>query len=163
MRKTIYFLAITSFLFILLVVGKISFAWECVGPNDNNCLQCHIRNDIHTYHFETVLISDCTECHCGEPGTSSCDWGGLTHEPVENFCCTTCHDECFKVNDHTYRPPPDDFDCGLCHFSPGTPGNCLPDIDLDDFPDDADNCPVFYNPGQEDVGDGDGVGDACDN
>ena len=26
-----------------------------------------------------------------------------------------------------------------------------------------DNCPDDYNPNQEDVGDGDGVGDICDN
>ena len=26
-----------------------------------------------------------------------------------------------------------------------------------------DNCPIDYNPNQEDIGDGDGVGDACDN
>ena len=37
------------------------------------------------------------------------------------------------------------------------------DADLDLIEDTADNCPAHANPGQEDVGDGDGVGDACDN
>lgn len=36
------------------------------------------------------------------------------------------------------------------------------DTDGDGVPDDADNCPLTFNPGQEDL-DGDGVGDACDN
>jgi hypothetical protein len=37
-----------------------------------------------------------------------------------------------------------------------------PDPDLDGLTNSQDNCPVAYNPGQEDA-DGDGVGDLCDN
>ena len=37
----------------------------------------------------------------------------------------------------------------------------ISDSDGDGVPDDVDNCPDTYNPGQED-GDGDGVGDVCD-
>ena len=39
----------------------------------------------------------------------------------------------------------------------------IADADLDLIADTADNCPFIPNPLQEDVGDGDGVGDACDN
>ena len=36
------------------------------------------------------------------------------------------------------------------------------DLDSDEVPNDMDNCPVAYNPDQED-GDGDDIGDVCDN
>jgi len=39
---------------------------------------------------------------------------------------------------------------------------CNLDIDSDGIGNDSDNCPVIYNPGQED-GDGDDIGDFCDN
>ena len=48
--------------------------------------------------------------------------------------------------------------------------NCT-DVDNDGYGDPGfpsntcslDNCPIDYNPNQEDIGDGDGAGDACDN
>jgi len=40
--------------------------------------------------------------------------------------------------------------------------DCGADTDLDGFGASCDNCPLVYNPGQQDA-DGDGMGDACDN
>ncbi len=42
-----------------------------------------------------------------------------------------------------------------------TKATIISDLDGDGVPDDQDNCPETYNPGQEET-DGDGVGDACD-
>lgn len=44
-----------------------------------------------------------------------------------------------------------------------TAPQCVADRDCDGKLDHEDNCPDHYNPGQEDLGDGDGIGDACDN
>jgi len=56
------------------------------------------------------------------------------------------------------QPPLGEF-LGLDPRSDGL----VADADLDLIEDTADNCPAHANPGQEDAGDGDGVGDACDN
>ena len=53
---------------------------------------------------------------------------------------------------------------GEAYNTPGAPNAVYvpsADSDGDGVPDDQDNCPDVYNPGQEDA-DGDGVGDACD-
>ena len=63
------------------------------------------------------------------------------------------------MNEHTWRDD-NDYDCGSCHFPPEPPGDCLSDMDLDDVPDDNDNCPEAPNPNQEDANE-DGIGDAC--
>ena len=57
-------------------------------------------------------------------------------------------------------------ECGMCNGNGpqlyyDCNGNCLSDIDVDDVCDELDNCPENYNPNQED-GNIDGVGDACD-
>jgi len=135
MRKAGYFLTSISFLIIILAVGKTSFAWECVGPADQNCLQCHAEaggetSGANTFpngylhqnppmHKALLDISLCLICHCGE--------GSYCHGNVETHCCTSCHeecpghDECLEVNIHTNE---NSYDCGQCHFPPEEPGDC---------------------------------------
>ena len=164
-------MTLVSLFIFPFAVATTSFAFECVGEEYNNCLQCHAgpggqtpgpvpypHGYLHQNPLEHKELYDshsCLTCHCGDPVTSPCV--GIPYEPVETQCCTSCHD-CFNVNEHTWRD--NGYDCGSCHFPPGPPGDCLSDMDIDDVPDDNDNCPEAFNPNQEDAN-GDGIGDAC--
>ena len=127
MLKTGYFLMFISVFAVLLTLQTSSFAFQCVGPGDNNCLQCHVQGDIHNFHIGRFGDESCTFCHCG----SECEL--LYIAPVDTHCCTTCHDQCFKVNEHTLA---DRIDCTVCH-------NTTP-IGLDD------DCDGICNPEQSD-------------
>jgi len=63
-------------------------------------------------------------------------------------------------NDGICDPGETDPFCSGSDICPYDPDN---DIDEDTICGDIDNCPDASNPNQEDVGDGDGVGDICDN
>ena len=111
MKKKMHLISITI-AFFLLTSGSALHAFECVGPDTANCLQCHVGGDIHTFHLgDIVPLDNCTACHCGQPGVSACDDQGLTHEPVEALCCIACHDKPYEVRSHISRGG----DCLSCH------------------------------------------------
>ena len=143
MRKVDYFSILILFLLMVLVAGKTSFSWQCVGPAYNNCLQCHAGEGggtsgsnpqtygyLHEFH-EGIEGIACGDCHCGEGGTSPCTPSFI---PVDTHCCTTCHDGCVEVDDHTSNLW---YDCASCHD--------LFDADADGFSDCLDNCPQHPN------------------
>ena len=112
---------------------------------------------------ELLAIDD--ECNglgeCG-PGLVECSgkWsfqltcstnpdGSASQAQVES--CDTKDNDCDGKTDESYSDSDSD---GLA--------DCVdPDDDNDELLDDLDNCPLVYNPDQEDW-DGDGTGDACD-
>jgi len=138
MRKTGYFLTLVSFFIFPLTVGTNSYAFECVGPSFENCLQCHAAAGgatpgacdnpdgyLHQNPPEHKALSDdpnlCVVCHCGDLEESPC---ASTWAAVETQCCTyTCHDLCLLVSAHTDRVVGDD-DCRSCHFLPEDPVSC---------------------------------------
>ena len=54
------------------------------------------------------------------------------------------------------------FPTGAASGRSSSIGLAVIDTDGDGIPDNVDNCPLVFNPGQQDI-DGDGIGDACDN
>ncbi len=82
-------------------------------------------------------------------------------------CVTSCN-AVYGLDETTLRPPeevPDEDGDGIADAL----DNCLGvinetqlDEDTDSIGDACDNCPLVGNPDQNDVGDGDGVGDRCD-
>ena len=77
-------------------------AYECIAPARQNCLQCHTRGDIHSYHWTQLGLTDpseCLLCHCGDVETSPCE-NVPGYGPVETVCCTSCHEKCTEVVNH---------------------------------------------------------------
>jgi hypothetical protein len=157
MKKTGYFFMI-SFGLLLLTIGTTSFAFECAGPANQNCLQCHggaggetSGDEEYIHHNPSAHntlyelgMAGCFVCHCGEEGSSPC--AGPSWGTVETYCCTTCHSECYGVQKHVARGG----DCAECHtqtnigIDDDCDGICNPDVsDLSCTG--SDNCPDHPN------------------
>jgi hypothetical protein len=92
-----------SFLLFITAELKNVSAYECIAPARQNCLQCHTRGDIHSYHWTQLGLTDpaeCRLCHCGDAANSPCE-NVPGYGPVETVCCTTCHEKCAAVDSHT--------------------------------------------------------------
>ena len=83
---------------------------------------------------------------------------------VDTVCCTSCHNQCYLVNEHATR---DSFYCISCHTLPIAPVGIDDDCDGICNPEEttqicsgSDNCPSIYNPDQKDS-DSNGVDDTC--
>lgn len=147
MNRMAYFLTFLSCM-LLVSFGTTSFAFECVGPEDQNCQECHLRTDMHVFHLAQLGLtnnpSDCLLCHCGDPGTSECE--DVPQGPVETICCTSCHPKSCDVNNHISKGG----NCADCHIETNIgidddcDGICNPGIS-DASCDGSDNCSVLPN------------------
>ena len=138
MEKVRYGIAVTTTLALLLAFTCTVRAFECVAPAGQNCLQCHVRSDLHSFHWNQLGLTDpaeCNLCHNGVIGTSVCEDPGYGYGPVETSGCANCHSECYEVQNHDI--PPREGACTVCHAQTN--------IDIDD------DCDGICNPGVTDV------------
>ena len=101
------------------------------------------------------VATECGEGVCASTGMSSCVEGQI-------------QDSCIAMEPETEECNGDDDDCdgdvdeGFLNTDGDEMADCIdPDDDNDLDPDEEDNCPLVYNPDQEDE-DRDGEGDACE-
>ncbi len=136
MKKNRYGMLGITFLCILLSFTSTLLAFECVAPVGQNCLQCHVRTDIHNFHWNEIGLTDpaeCSLCHSGDPLTSACEDLPHGYAPVETSGCANCHSQCYEVQNHIPRSG----NCTTCHAQTN--------IGLDD------DCDGICNPGIVDV------------
>ena len=107
--------------------------YGCTDPNaDNYDSTANTDNG-------TCIISGCTD-----DGQQS--WSVTPGSPACNY------DSSATTSDGSCQYPEQYYDCY---------GNCINDTDGDNTCDEIDNCPLIYNPNQDDFNN-DGIGDACD-
>ncbi len=123
--KKVSYVVISVMLSSLLTVCTASYAWECIGPAEANCLACHggpgggtpggvpyPNGYLHQNppaHKALFDAHDCYSCHCGDVDTSPCDSGGMP--PVDSQCCSDCHLDSTTVGSHIPRGG----NCLSCH------------------------------------------------
>jgi len=143
----------------------LKFYGTVVALGSNNCGQCNVGGwtDIQQvsaagfpgFEAHTVgLKTDGTVVAVGYNGSGQCDVSGWTD--IQQVSAGWIHTVGLKSDGTVVAVGYNGF--GRCEVS----GWDLDDRDGDGIPDDVDNCPDTYNPGQQDS-DGDGLGDACDN
>ena len=83
-----------------------------------------------------------------EDNDGICDWDEIIGCVDEEACNYNPN----ATEEGSCEYPEQYYDCS---------GNCINDIDGDEWCNEVDNCPLVFNPNQEDMNN-DGVGDACD-
>tara|TARA_Y100000766_G_C18519248_1_gene418059 strand:- start:37 stop:594 length:558 start_codon:yes stop_codon:yes gene_type:complete len=122
-----------------LNIGQYSFSNENIIDGSGINV---IENESITVNFTENGFSYAYDCECGED-----DWCvGCTDLMACNY------DTLFIIDNGDCIYPETFYDCE---------GECLFDIDGDLICNQLDNCPLVYNPNQEDFNN-DAIGDACD-
>ena len=104
-----------------------------------------------TLGFKRAVLYADPACIPGEAKFDDIDDDGYT-DIVAAIYDTSVNKNTASSSIFIFRQNTDVDGDGICNPGDTDPG-CT----------DSDNCPYVANPGQEDTGDGDGVGDACDN
>lgn len=145
--------------------GPVQFTWCITGMDDLSGID-HAHIDVFPWG-EGVSITGTDIGFQGENSVDACTTFELPqYTPYDlYYLVTSLYDMVGNFSYHKGYDPKTGGDGDLCNIGTcqilNRAGGGLPDADGDGIPDDADNCPDDFNPGQEDR-DHDFLGDVCD-
>lgn len=108
--------------------------------------------------LSAAYLSVPSEFHVGWRTNTASDPTGVLAIATDNGSCGTGRSSVLRMDGWIHMNDYSIYDYNFLMYA----DLCNLDYDSDGIPNDSDNCPALYNPGQED-GDDDGVGDLCDN
>jgi hypothetical protein len=145
------------------------FVWEDDGSGfpdlANVVYQTTIPFDSLVFYPEYVSVDlsalgivRLSDFHVGWTANRTLDPNGVLAVMTDNGTCGNLRSSIYRFGSWMNMPEAAGVDYNFLIYV----DLCNPDIDFDNVPNDSDNCPLVYNPNQED-GDVDSTGDVCDN
>ena len=149
--------------------GLDIYVWEDNGsgfPDLTNVLYQTTIPNANLVYYPNYIVVDLSgagiirhsDFHVGWTTNLTSSPNGVLAAMTDNGSCGQLRSSIYRFGSWMHMPDAAGVDYNFLIYVK----MCNPDLDADGVINESDNCPLTYNPGQED-GDGDDVGDICDN